>query len=56
MDFYAVLKRPGYRVAARKHAQGRIGNAHKIGKEDAQAWYFFFFFSLSLLLFFFLIN
>ena len=39
MDFYAVLKRPGYRVASRKHTQARIGNAHKIGKEDAQAWY-----------------
>jgi len=39
MDFYIVLARPGFRVARRKHKAGRIGNKHKISKEDAQKWF-----------------
>lgn len=30
MDFYVVMGRPGYRVARRKRAQGRIGFSHKV--------------------------
>ena len=39
MDFYIVLIRPGYRVARRKIRPGRIGIRHKVGKEDAIAWF-----------------
>ncbi len=39
MDFYVVLKRPGYRVARRKHARSNIGNFQKITKEEAQEWF-----------------
>lgn len=39
MDFYVVLKRPGTRVARRKHASSRVGNRQKIAKEEAQEWF-----------------
>lgn len=39
MDFYVVLKRPGIRVARRKHASSRIGNRQKISQEEAQEWF-----------------
>jgi len=39
MDFYAVLKRPGFRVSDRKHSQSRVGLNHKITKKDAQDWF-----------------
>ena len=39
MDFYVVLKRPGYRVAKRKHARAKIGNHQIITKEEAQEWF-----------------
>jgi large subunit ribosomal protein L11e len=39
MDFYVVLGRPGFRVARRKHARGRIGKDHKVTKDDAQKWF-----------------
>merc|ERR1719408_1185481 len=29
MDFYCVLKKPGYRVSRKKRCRGRIGNAQK---------------------------
>merc|ERR1712203_1340964 len=39
MDFYAVLKRPGYRIKNKKTKSGKIGNSHKITMEDAQNWF-----------------
>jgi len=39
MDFYIVLSRPGFRVAKKKRACGRIGVSHRITKEDAQKWF-----------------
>ena len=39
MDFYVVLGRKGFRVARRKHAQGRIGARHKVSKAEAQQWF-----------------
>ena len=39
MDFFVVLKRPGYRVAQRKHKRGRIGNSHQVTKEEAVEWF-----------------
>merc|ERR1712193_65647 len=39
MDFYVVLKRPGYRVSKKKHCRGRLGTSQRIGKEDAQEWF-----------------
>ena len=39
MDFFVVLKRPGFRVSKRKHCRSKIGNSHKISKEEAQEWF-----------------
>eukprot|EP00455_Lapot_gusevi_P006843 TRINITY_DN12940_c0_g2_i3.p1 TRINITY_DN12940_c0_g2~~TRINITY_DN12940_c0_g2_i3.p1 ORF type:complete len:191 (-),score=73.07 TRINITY_DN12940_c0_g2_i3:195-734(-) len=39
MDFYVVLGRPGFRVARRKHKQGRVGVQHRITREDAIKWF-----------------
>merc|ERR1712083_37676 len=39
MDFYCVLKKPGYRVSRKKRCKGRIGNAQKIEKEEAKEWF-----------------
>ncbi len=39
MDFYVVLKRPGMRVAKRKRARRKVGNAQRISKEDSQEWF-----------------
>jgi large subunit ribosomal protein L11e len=39
MDFYVVLSRPGYRVARRKRAPGRIGTQHRVTREDAIKWF-----------------
>jgi large subunit ribosomal protein L11e len=39
MDFFIILKRPGARVARRKHATGRVGAPHRVTKEEAQAWF-----------------
>merc|ERR1712054_423349 len=38
MDFYVVLRRPGFNVAKKKQKRGRIGLAHKITREDAMEW------------------
>merc|ERR1712023_32910 len=35
MDFYVILARPGLHVSKRKYRPGRIGNSHKITKEQA---------------------
>merc|ERR1712086_807816 len=39
MDFYVVLKKPGFRVAKRKRCRSRIGIAQKIQKEEAKEWF-----------------
>jgi large subunit ribosomal protein L11e len=39
MDFYIILIRPGYRVARRKIRPGKIGNHHRVKKEDAIKWF-----------------
>lgn len=39
MDFYVVLTRPGYRVARRKHKQGKVGVQHRVTREDAMNWF-----------------
>ena len=39
MDFFVVLKRPGYRVSQKKVKRGRIGNSHQVTKEEAQEWF-----------------
>merc|ERR1711906_31089 len=38
MDFYIVLKRPGFSVAKKKRKRGRIGRSHLVTKEDAMEW------------------
>lgn len=39
MDFYVVMGRPGFRVARRKHATGRVGASHRVHKNDTMAWF-----------------
>merc|ERR1712188_102486 len=39
MDFYCVLKKPGYRVSKKKRCRSRIGNNQKINKEGAREWF-----------------
>ena len=39
MDFHVVLKRPGARVSRRRHAPGKVGNGHRVTKEEAQEWF-----------------
>ena len=39
MDFYVVLQRPGFRIARKTHAGGRVGCQHRMNKEDSKAWF-----------------
>jgi len=39
MDFYVVLDRPGYRVAARKRCKAKVGPHHRVSKADAIKWF-----------------
>jgi len=39
MDFYAVMGRPGARVAKRKIKRARIGTKHRVTKDDTMAWF-----------------
>ena len=39
MDFYVVLGRPGLRVGYRKRKKGRVGNTHRVSKEEAMKWF-----------------
>lgn len=39
MDFYVVLGRPGYRVSRRKVQKNRVGNQHRLTKDDAIEWF-----------------
>merc|ERR1712070_895941 len=38
MDFFIVLRRPGYCVAKKKRKRGRIAPGHRVTKEDAMEW------------------
>ncbi|MHB8565997.1 MAG: 50S ribosomal protein L5 [Nitrososphaerales archaeon] len=38
MNVSAVLERPGYRVAKRSRATGKVGKFHRVGREDAIAY------------------
>merc|ERR1712093_762870 len=38
MDFFVVLRRPGFRVAKKKRGRGRVGVPHKITKAEALEW------------------
>jgi large subunit ribosomal protein L11e len=38
MDFYVVLKRPGFNVPKKKAKRGRMGPSHRVTKEDAMEW------------------
>merc|ERR1712141_95290 len=39
MDFYVVLARPGYNVAYRRRKKSRVGQPHRLVKEDAMKWF-----------------
>lgn len=39
MDFYVVCGRAGNRVARRKRCQAKVGNSHKVSKEDTIKWF-----------------
>merc|ERR1711912_73749 len=38
MDFFIVLKRPGFNVPKKKAKRGRMGISHRVTKEDAMEW------------------
>jgi len=39
MDFYVVLGRPGFRISKRKHCQNRVGNLHRVSRQDCMKWF-----------------
>lgn len=39
LDFYVVLGRPGFNVAKRRRKVGKVGAAHRLGREDAKKWF-----------------
>lgn len=39
MDFYVVLGRAGIRVSKRRRAKGRVGNTHRVQKDEAVKWF-----------------
>ncbi|XP_027724912.1 60S ribosomal protein L11-like [Vombatus ursinus] len=39
LDFYVVLRRPGFSIADKKCRTGCIGAKHRIGKEEAMHWF-----------------
>ncbi|KAL3894932.1 MAG: hypothetical protein SGCHY_004991 [Lobulomycetales sp.] len=39
MDFYCVMGRPGFRVARKKRAHGRVGFPHRVKKDETVAWF-----------------
>merc|ERR1712209_59161 len=39
MDFYVVLKRPGYRVTQRRRMKSKMGKQHKLTANDAMKWF-----------------
>merc|ERR1711988_1553488 len=39
MDFYVVLKKPGYRVTKKKRGRSRLGLKQRISKEESKEWF-----------------
>merc|ERR1711973_506663 len=39
MDFYVVMKRPGYRVTQRRRMKSKMGKQHKLPANDAMKWF-----------------
>merc|ERR1719318_1895670 len=39
MDFFLVMGRPGYRVAKRRRAKGKVGCPHRCNKEESMKWF-----------------
>merc|ERR1711902_480331 len=39
MDFYVVMKRPGYCITQRRRMKSKIGPKHKVTKEEAMKWF-----------------
>jgi len=39
MDFYVVMGRPGFRVARRKRARGKVGFQHKVTTGETIKWF-----------------
>eukprot|EP00118_Oscarella_pearsei_P024510 m.306208 g.306208 ORF g.306208 m.306208 type:complete len:196 (+) comp41051_c0_seq1:99-686(+) len=39
MDFYVVLKRPGYNVKYRKRKRSRVGSSHRVTKDESIKWF-----------------
>ncbi|CAG0923072.1 unnamed protein product [Notodromas monacha] len=39
LDFYVVLGRPGFNVSHRRRKTSKIGNPHRLTKEDAMKWF-----------------
>jgi len=39
MDFFVVMGRPGYRVAKRRRASGKVGCSHRCNKEESMKWF-----------------
>merc|ERR1711972_682096 len=39
MDFYVVLKKPGYRVSKKKSKRSRLGLKQRITKDESKEWF-----------------
>merc|ERR1719463_262763 len=39
MDFYCVLKKPGYRVSKRKRSRSSLGMKQRVTKAEAKEWF-----------------
>ena len=39
MDFYVVMKRPGYAITKRRRRTAKIGLQHKLTDTDSMKWF-----------------
>merc|ERR1712165_145570 len=39
MDFYVVMKRPGYSITQRRRCKAKIGKQHRLTSNDAMKWF-----------------
>ena len=39
MDFYVVMKRPGYSITKRRRRTAKIGLQHKLTETDSMKWF-----------------
>merc|ERR1719334_2300364 len=39
MDFYVVMKRPGYSITQRRRCKAKIGKQHRLTANDAMKWF-----------------